>query len=181
MSTCCPNYLTRRFISAEAGRGRRLRPHARHRRQPAPADRRRSSTKRSTRCAQKHPGYTIAVTGLSAIAARNSANMIDKLNRGADRSRSSSSPPSSASPSARSIVMLASILPGIFPIVLSGTLLWLLGRGPAIRQRRRADRLVRPRPERDDPLPQPPAARRHARRRSRRWRSSARRCWSGRR
>ena len=31
---------------------------------------------------KKHPGYEIAVTGLSAIAARNSANMIDKLNRG---------------------------------------------------------------------------------------------------
>ena len=30
----------------------------------------------------KHPGYEIAVTGLSAIAARNSANMIEKLNRG---------------------------------------------------------------------------------------------------
>src|SRR6195952_2208247 len=29
-----------------------------------------------------HPGYEIAVTGLSAIAARNSANMIQKLNRG---------------------------------------------------------------------------------------------------
>src|SRR3954462_14652110 len=29
-----------------------------------------------------HPGYEIAVTGLSAIAARNSANMIEKLNRG---------------------------------------------------------------------------------------------------
>src|SRR6202012_858622 len=31
---------------------------------------------------QAHPGYEIAVTGLSAIAARNSANMIEKLNRG---------------------------------------------------------------------------------------------------
>src|SRR5258708_11380314 len=30
----------------------------------------------------KHPGYEIAVTGLSAIAARNSASMIKKLNRG---------------------------------------------------------------------------------------------------
>ena len=30
----------------------------------------------------EHPGYEIAVTGLSAIAARNSANMIEKLNRG---------------------------------------------------------------------------------------------------
>src|SRR6476646_2732629 len=29
----------------------------------------------------EHPGYEIAVTGLSAIAARNSANMIEKLNR----------------------------------------------------------------------------------------------------
>src|SRR5213080_3982145 len=31
---------------------------------------------------KKHPGYEIAVTGLSAIAARNSASMIEKLNRG---------------------------------------------------------------------------------------------------
>src|SRR5215211_9019142 len=30
----------------------------------------------------EHPGFEIAVTGLSAIAARNSANMIEKLNRG---------------------------------------------------------------------------------------------------
>ncbi len=75
-----------------------------------------------------HPGYEIAVTGLSAIAARNSANMIDKLNHGltiefllvaafiglAFRSF---------------VVMFASILPGIFPVVLSGTVLWLLGEG----------------------------------------------------
>src|ERR1700681_1263256 len=77
---------------------------------------------------QKHPGYEIAVTGLSAIAARNSANMIDKLNRGltiefalvaifiglAFRSV---------------VVMFSCILPGIFPVVLSGTVLWLLGQG----------------------------------------------------
>src|SRR6201992_1428608 len=31
---------------------------------------------------EAHPGYEISVTGLSAIAARNSANMIEKLNRG---------------------------------------------------------------------------------------------------
>jgi uncharacterized protein len=75
-----------------------------------------------------HPGYEIAVTGLSAIAARNSANMIEKLNRGltiefalvaifiglAFRSV---------------VVMLSCILPGIFPVVLSGTVLWLLGEG----------------------------------------------------
>ncbi|HYW63585.1 MAG TPA: MMPL family transporter [Bradyrhizobium sp.] len=75
-----------------------------------------------------HPGYEVAVTGLSAIAARNSANMIQKLNRGltiefalvavfiglAFRSV---------------VVMLSCILPGIFPVVLSGTVLWLLGEG----------------------------------------------------
>src|SRR5437899_4445944 len=77
---------------------------------------------------KKHPGYEIAVTGLSAIAARNSANMIQKLNRGltiefalvaifiglAFRSV---------------VVMFSCILPGIFPVVLSGTVLWLLGQG----------------------------------------------------
>jgi predicted RND superfamily exporter protein len=77
---------------------------------------------------KQHPGYEIAVTGLSAIAARNSANMIEKLNRGltiefalvaifiglAFRSV---------------VVMFSCILPGIFPVVLSGTVLWLLGEG----------------------------------------------------
>ncbi len=75
-----------------------------------------------------NPGYTIAVTGLSAIAARNSASMIEKLNLGltveflfvavfiglAFRSVA---------------VMLASILPGIFPVVVSGALLWATGEG----------------------------------------------------
>lgn len=76
----------------------------------------------------KYPGYTIAVTGLSVIAARNSAIMIDKLSRGltveivfvaafiglAFRSF---------------IVMLTSVLPGLFPIVLAGCLLWVTGLG----------------------------------------------------
>src|SRR3954462_193340 len=76
----------------------------------------------------EHPGYEIAVTGLSAIAARNSANMIEKLNRGltvefllvaifvglAFRSV---------------VVMFSCILPGIFPVVASGTVLWMLGEG----------------------------------------------------
>src|SRR3954466_15390132 len=75
-----------------------------------------------------HPGYEVAVTGLSAIAARNSSNMIQKLNHGltiefalvaifiglAFRSV---------------VVMFSCILPGIFPVVLSGTVLWLLGQG----------------------------------------------------
>jgi predicted RND superfamily exporter protein len=76
----------------------------------------------------KHRGYKIAVTGLSAIAARNSALMIKKLNRGltiefmfvaafiglAFRSW---------------VVMLATILPGIFPVVLAGMVLWAIGEG----------------------------------------------------
>jgi predicted RND superfamily exporter protein len=77
---------------------------------------------------EAHPGFNIAVTGLAAIAARNSADMIHKLNLGltleflfvamfigfAFRSI---------------VVMFASILPGIFPVVLSGTMLWLMGEG----------------------------------------------------
>jgi uncharacterized protein len=76
----------------------------------------------------KHPGYEIAVTGLAAIAARNSASMIEKLNRGltiefalvaifiglAFRSW---------------VVMFACVLPGIFPVVMSGTVLYALGEG----------------------------------------------------
>jgi predicted RND superfamily exporter protein len=75
-----------------------------------------------------HPGYEIAVTGLSAIAARNSADMIGKLNRAltveivfvaafiglAFRSL---------------VVMLVSILPGIFPVVMAGFVLWVMGEG----------------------------------------------------
>jgi uncharacterized protein len=76
----------------------------------------------------EHPGYTLSVTGLSAIAARNSADMIEKLNYGltieivfvaafiglAFRSF---------------VVMLAVILPGIFPVLVSGDVLWMLGEG----------------------------------------------------
>ena len=77
---------------------------------------------------KKHPGYEVAVTGLAAIAARNSAGMIEKLNHGltvefalvaifiglAFRSW---------------VVMFACILPGIFPVVMSGTVLWAMGEG----------------------------------------------------
>jgi predicted RND superfamily exporter protein len=74
------------------------------------------------------PGYTIEVTGLSAIAARNSALMIDRLSESltveivfvaafiglAFRSFR---------------VMLTTIVPGLFPIVFAGALLWVLGQG----------------------------------------------------
>ena len=75
-----------------------------------------------------HPGYEISVTGLAAIAARNSADMIGKLNRALTIEivfvaafiglcfRSFA-------------VMLVSILPGIFPVVMAGTVLWALGEG----------------------------------------------------
>jgi uncharacterized protein len=76
----------------------------------------------------RHPDYKISVTGLSAIAARNSALMIGRLNQGltieivfvagfiglAFRSF---------------IIMLASIMPGIFPIFVAGAMLWLFGKG----------------------------------------------------
>jgi predicted RND superfamily exporter protein len=75
-----------------------------------------------------HPGYVIGVTGLSAIAARNSARMIQKLSLAltvefvfvaaliglAFRSLS---------------MMCVSILPGIFPVVASGALLQATGLG----------------------------------------------------
>src|SRR3979411_1402093 len=122
-----PEYLTRRFISAEqdavlvSGRvpdvdASQLLPIVE------------SLDKALDDVRAKHPGYKIEVTGLSAIAARNSALMIKKLNRGltlefmfvaafiglAFRSW---------------VVMLATILPGIFPVVLSGMVLWALGEG----------------------------------------------------
>ncbi len=76
----------------------------------------------------EYTGYRLSVTGLSAIAARNSASMIDKLTRGltvefffvaafiglAFRSL---------------VVALVCILPGIFPVVASGALLAATGQG----------------------------------------------------
>jgi uncharacterized protein len=122
-----PEYLTRRFISAEqdavlvSGRiqdvdASQLLPIIE------------GLDKALDEVRAKRPAYKIEVTGLSAIAARNSASMIGKLNRAlvvefifvaafiglAFRSV---------------VVMLASILPGIFPVVLSGTVLWAIGEG----------------------------------------------------
>lgn len=122
-----PPYLTRRFISAEknavivSGRvpdsdaGRLL-----------PIVDRVDRQLKDVRA--KHPDYEIQVTGLSVIAARNSALMINKLSRGltieivfvaAFIGLAFRSP----------LVMLISILPGLFPIVLAGSLLWILGQG----------------------------------------------------
>jgi uncharacterized protein len=122
-----PPYLTRRFISAEQDAvivsGRVPDDDAS---QLLPIVDRVDQQLNSVRA--KYPGYKIAVTGLSVIAARNSALMIDKLSRGltieivfvaAFIGLAFWSP----------VVMLISILPGLFPIVLAGTLLLLLGQG----------------------------------------------------
>jgi predicted RND superfamily exporter protein len=122
-----PSYLTRRFVSAEknavivSGRvadadASRLLPIVDRVDQQLNAVR------------KKYTGYKIEVTGLSVIAARNSALMIDKLSRGltieivfvaAFIGLAFRSP----------LVMLISILPGLFPIVLAGSLLWITGQG----------------------------------------------------
>ncbi len=77
---------------------------------------------------QYEPGFTISVTGLPAIAARNSARMIRQLNE--------------ALPicvafagillgiAFRSVfVGVVSLLPGLFPVVASGSIIWVLGGG----------------------------------------------------
>jgi predicted RND superfamily exporter protein len=75
-----------------------------------------------------NPGFRISVTGLPAIAARNSARMISQLNEAL--------PVCVAFAAAllaiafRSVfVGLVSLLPGLFPVVASGALLWVLGGG----------------------------------------------------
>jgi uncharacterized protein len=122
-----PPYLTRRFVSAEQDAvivsGRVPDSDAS---QLLPIVDQTDQQLNSIRA--KHPGYKIAVTGLSVISARNSALMIDKLSRGltieivfvaAFIGLAFWSP----------VVMLISILPGLFPIVLAGTLLLLTGQG----------------------------------------------------
>lgn len=77
---------------------------------------------------QRHPGYELAVTGLSAIAARNSATMIGRLNQGLTLEIAFVA--AFIGLAFRSVqVMLASIMPGIFPVVASGAVLWAMGEG----------------------------------------------------
>jgi hypothetical protein len=77
---------------------------------------------------ERHPGYTIATTGLAVIAARNSAAMIGKLNRGLTLEFAFLA--IFIGIAFRSVpVMLASVPTGIFPIVAAGGLLLLLGEG----------------------------------------------------
>ncbi len=76
----------------------------------------------------RRPGYEIAVTGLSAIAARNSAHMIGQLNQGLTVEMLFVA--ALIGIAFRSFfVMLVSILPGLFPIVIAGAVLWAFNEG----------------------------------------------------
>ncbi len=76
----------------------------------------------------EHPGYEIAVTGLSVIAARSSSNMIEKLNHGLTIEIIFVAAFIGAA--FRSLaVMLAAIMPAVFPVFVAGAVLWLLGQG----------------------------------------------------
>lgn len=122
-----PKYLVQRFISANqrpvivAGRvpdldASKIRPIVR------------SLDKALDSIRTQNPGYEISVTSLSAIAARNSALMIEKLNRGLTvEVFFVAAFIGAAFRSWR--IMIACVLPAIFPIVAAGTLLWLLGDG----------------------------------------------------
>lgn len=76
----------------------------------------------------KHPGYAIQPTGLSVIAARNSADMIDKLNRGLTIEFAFVA--AFIGLAFRSLpVALACVPAGVFPVFLAGALLRYLGDG----------------------------------------------------
>jgi len=80
------------------------------------------------RVRQGHHGFAISVTGLPAIAARNSAAMIKQLNLGLTAEMVFVA--ALIGLAFRSILIgLVSVLPGLFPIVASGALLAATGEG----------------------------------------------------
>jgi predicted RND superfamily exporter protein len=75
-----------------------------------------------------HPGYTLSVTGLSAIAARNSATMIGELSKGLTLEMAFVAVLLGLA--FRSVFVAAvAVLPGLFPIVIAGAVLWWFGQG----------------------------------------------------
>jgi predicted RND superfamily exporter protein len=77
---------------------------------------------------KQHPDFRISVTGLPAIAARNSARMIGQLNEALPLCVAFAA--LLLAIAFRSVfVGLVSLLPGLFPVVASGTLIWLAGGG----------------------------------------------------
>ena len=122
-----PSYLTRRFLSAAQDAvvvsGRIPDKDASD---LLPVVEKLDNTLERVRAA--HPGYRISVTGLSAIAARNSAGMINKLN--ASLTIEIVFVAAFVGLCFRSVVVaLAVVLPGIFPVLLSGDTLYALGDG----------------------------------------------------
>jgi predicted RND superfamily exporter protein len=77
---------------------------------------------------KEHPEFRISVTGLPAIAARNSARMIAQLNEALPLCVGFAS--LLLGIAFRSLfVALVSLLPGLFPVLASGTILWAKGGG----------------------------------------------------
>jgi predicted RND superfamily exporter protein len=122
-----PQYLTRRFISADEEAvivGGRIPD--KDASQLLPIINALDASLNTVRA--EHPGHSIGVTGLAVIAARNSANMIEKLNRGLTIEFAFVAVFIGAA--FRSFaVMLCAILPGVFPIFAAGTLLRATGLG----------------------------------------------------
>jgi predicted RND superfamily exporter protein len=77
---------------------------------------------------KQHPDFRISVTGLPAVAARNSARMISQLNEALPLCVAFAAVLLAIA--FRSVfVGLVSLLPGLYPVVASGAILWALGGG----------------------------------------------------
>jgi predicted RND superfamily exporter protein len=77
---------------------------------------------------KEHPEFTVSVTGLPAIAARNSARMIKQLNEALPLCVAFAAVLLAIA--FRSVfVGLVSLLPGLYPVVVSGAILYWLGGG----------------------------------------------------
>ena len=76
----------------------------------------------------QHPDFRISVTGLPAVAARNSARMISQLNEALPLCVAFAAVLLAIA--FRSVfVGLVSLLPGLYPVVASGAILWAMGGG----------------------------------------------------
>jgi uncharacterized protein len=122
-----PEHLTRRFISAEGDSvivsGRIPDVDASH---LLPIVKQLDATMHTIQA--KYPGTEIAVTGLATVAARNTALMIGRLNVGLTLEIIFVAGFIGLA-FGSFVVMLASILPAILPIFLSGAALWITGQG----------------------------------------------------
>jgi predicted RND superfamily exporter protein len=122
-----PSHLTRRFISAEGDSvivsGRIPDVDAS---QLLPVVKQLDGTMATIQA--RYPGTEVAVTGLATVAARNTALMISRLNVGLTLEIVFVAAFIGLA-FGSFVVMLASILPAILPIFLSGAALWVTGQG----------------------------------------------------